>query len=106
MKGFIKGILLTVVLALPIHGCAGEMLSISELVSQAEENVLLEWNQTYEAHERIPFQTLFSGSHADGPGACPSEPGERLAREHFFKVSKTTSFLSRGKRKSPTVLEL
>lgn len=53
MKGFIKGILLTVVLALPIHGCAGEMLSISELVSHAEENALLEWNQTYEAHERI-----------------------------------------------------
>lgn len=39
MKGFIKGILLTAVLALPIHGCAGEMLSINELANHAEENL-------------------------------------------------------------------
>ena len=50
MKGFIRGILLAVVLALPIHGCMGEMVAISELTNQ--ENALLEWNQTYEAHGR------------------------------------------------------
>lgn len=50
MKGFIRGILLAVVLALPIHGCMGEMVAISELANQ--ENALLEWNQTYEVHGR------------------------------------------------------
>lgn len=41
MKGFIRGILLAVVLALPIHGCMGEMVAISELANQENLNSIV-----------------------------------------------------------------
>ena len=52
MKKIIKGILIAILAVLPLHSCAGEMLSIQELGGAAQENALLEWNQTYEAYGR------------------------------------------------------
>lgn len=52
MKKLIKGILITILAVLPLHGCVGEALSIRELGSTAQENAPLQWNQTYEAYGR------------------------------------------------------
>ena len=49
MKGFIRRILFTFLLILPIHGYAEELLSINELVTQTDG---FNWNQTYQAYER------------------------------------------------------
>lgn len=49
MKGFIRGILITILFVLPIHGCAEKMLSINELVAQTDG---FNWSQTYQAYER------------------------------------------------------